>query len=97
VALARVLVRRPAVLFLDEPFASLGPALRDEMLDLITDLHGEQGMTVLMATHDPRDAERLSRTLVFLENGIVSAVGPTRDFLSGGKSPAFDRYLGARR
>ncbi|MCT8997878.1 thiamine ABC transporter ATP-binding protein [Chelativorans intermedius] len=95
VALARVLVRKRPVLLLDEPFASLGPALRDEMLDLIAALHREQAMTILMATHAPRDAERLSRTLVFLEAGEVAGVGATRDFLSGGGPAAFARYLGA--
>ncbi|WP_163265411.1 thiamine ABC transporter ATP-binding protein [Chelativorans alearense] len=98
VALARVLVRERPVLLLDEPFASLGPALRDEMLDLIAALHREQAMTILMATHDPRDAERLSKTLVFLENGAIAGVGATMDFLSGRRGPAaFDRYLGTRK
>src|SRR5690606_10893870 len=97
VALARVLVRERPVLLLDEPFASLGPALDDEMLDLIAALHREQGMTVLMATQDPRDAERLSRTLVFVEGGTISAIGPTQKFLSGHGPAAFDRYLGAHR
>lgn len=97
VALARVLVRERPVLLLDEPFASLGPALADEMLDLIAALHREQAMTVFMATHDPRDAERLSRTLVFVEAGTISAIGPTHEFLSGHGPAAFNRYLGARR
>ncbi|MCT7376597.1 thiamine ABC transporter ATP-binding protein [Chelativorans salis] len=97
VALARVLVRERPVLLLDEPFASLGPALRDEMLDLIAGLHRDQAMTILMTTHDPRDAERLSKTLVFLENGAIAGAGATAEFLSGGGSAAFDRYLGARK
>ena len=42
VALARVLVRDRPVLLLDEPFASLGPALRDDMLDLVADVHAER-------------------------------------------------------
>ena len=40
VALARVLVRNRPVLLLDEPFASLGPALREDMLELVGELHG---------------------------------------------------------
>lgn len=97
VALARVLVRRRPVLLLDEPFASLGPALGDEMLDLIGDLHQEQAMTTMMATHDPRDAERLSRKLVFIENGHVAGIGATRDYLSGRAPETFNRYLGSGR
>ncbi|WP_274423193.1 thiamine ABC transporter ATP-binding protein [Chelativorans sp. YIM 93263] len=96
VALARVLVRERPVLLLDEPFASLGPALRDEMLDLIAGLSDEQAMTILMATHDPGDAERLSGTLVFVEEGRIADFGRTQAFLSGWESPAFNSYLGAR-
>lgn len=96
VALARVLVRERPVLLLDEPFASLGPALRDEMLDLIAGLHAERGMTILMATHDPRDAERLSKTLVFVEGGTIAGTGPTSEFLAGRGPSAFARYLGER-
>ena len=97
VALARVLVRQRPVLLLDEPFASLGPALRDEMLDLVAELHREQAMTILMATHDPHDAERLSNRLVFVENGTIAASGATSEFLAGKGPAAFARYLGERR
>ncbi|EKF18953.1 thiamine ABC transporter ATP-binding protein [Nitratireductor pacificus] len=97
VALARVLIRHRPVLLLDEPFASLGPALRDEMLDLIAQLHAEQGMTVLMATHDPRDAERLCRTMVFVDGGTIAETGPASEFLAGARSEAFNRYVGSRR
>ncbi|MCR4266580.1 thiamine ABC transporter ATP-binding protein [Nitratireductor sp. ZSWI3] len=96
VALARVLLRRRPVLLLDEPFASLGPALSDEMLALIAALHDEQRMTVLMATHDPHDAEKLSKTMVFVDNGTVAGTGPTADFLAGNGSEAFNRYIGRR-
>ncbi|EIM76714.1 thiamine ABC transporter ATP-binding protein [Nitratireductor aquibiodomus RA22] len=97
VALARVLIRKRPVLLMDEPFASLGPALRDEMLALIAALHAEQKMTVLMATHDPRDAERLCKTMIFVEDGRISATGTTGAFVSGTASEAFNRYIGARR
>lgn len=94
VALARVLVRDKAVLLLDEPFASLGPALRDDMLDLLADLQRERAMTVLFVTHQPDDAERIADDVVFLEGGAVAAFGQAEDFF-GSKAPdAFRRYLG---
>lgn len=96
VALARVLVRERPVLLLDEPFASLGPALGDEMVDLIAALQAERGMTVLLATHDPAHAERLCETIVFVESGRVAAVGPMREFFSASGPEAFLRYVGAR-
>ncbi len=94
VALARVLVRERPVLLLDEPFASLGPALRADMLDLVATLHAEQGMTVLFVTHQPDDARRIADAVVFLEEGRVAASGPAADFLAGAGPEAFQRYIG---
>ena len=95
VALARVLVRARPVLLLDEPFASLGPALRADMLDLVLALHAEQDMTVLFVTHQPQDAERISSSVVFLEDGRVAAAGEAGKFFSGSGPEAFQRYIGA--
>lgn len=94
VALARVLVRDRPVLLLDEAFASLGPALRDEMLDLVAELHASKGMTVLMVTHDPRDARRIASRTAFLEEGKIADVGSTEALFAGPRSAALDRYLG---
>jgi len=95
VALARVLVRARPVLLLDEPFGSLGPALRADMLDLVLALHAEQGMTVLFVTHQPEDAERIAGSVVFLEDGRVAATGDASDFFSSSGPEAFQRYIGA--
>ena len=56
-AIARALVRRRPVLLLDEPLAALGPALRLDMLNLVRDLKDEHGLTVVLVTHHPADAE----------------------------------------
>jgi len=95
VALARVRVRDRPVLLLDEPFASLGPALRDDMLDLVAGVHAERGMTVLLVTHQPQDARRIGRNVVFLDNGAVAATGSADDFFVGTGPEAFRRYVGA--
>ncbi|UVK42235.1 thiamine ABC transporter ATP-binding protein [Mesorhizobium sp. AR07] len=95
VALARVLVRDRPVLLLDEPFASLGPALRDDMLDLVAAVHAERGMTVLFVTHQPEDARRIGEQVVFLDNGVVAATGKADDFFTGTGPEAFRRYIGA--
>ena len=96
VALARVLVRDRPVLLLDEPFASLGPALRDDMLGLLGDVQAETQMTVLLVTHQPDDARQISERLVFLENGAIAAAGDAADFFAGNGPPAFQRYIGSR-
>jgi thiamine transport system ATP-binding protein len=94
VALARVLVRERPVLLLDEPFASLGPALRQDMLELVADLQEERRMTVLFVTHHPEDARRLADHVVFLENGRVAASGTADEFFSGSGPDVFQRYIG---
>ncbi|MEP7452362.1 thiamine ABC transporter ATP-binding protein [Phyllobacterium sp. SB3] len=96
VAIARALVRNRPVLLLDEAFASLGPALRHEMLDLIGDLHKETGMTIIMVTHHPDDALYLPSTLLFVENGHIAASGPAKDLLSNGGPSLLRNYLGSK-
>jgi thiamine transport system ATP-binding protein len=54
--LARALLRQRPILLLDEPFAALGPALKDEMLELTREIVHQAGITALMVTHDPQDA-----------------------------------------
>ncbi|KFB08765.1 thiamine ABC transporter ATP-binding protein [Nitratireductor basaltis] len=97
VALARVLVRNRAVLLLDEPLASLGPALREEMLALIADLHLEGKMTIVMATHAPEDAGRLTDRLVHVAEGRIAGIGATKDYLGGQAPEGFRDYLGKNR
>lgn len=94
VALARVLVRDRPVLLMDEPFAALGPALRDDMLDLVAALQAERGLTVVLVTHHPDDARRVARHMVFVEDGKVAASGAAADFFGKGGPEAFRRYIG---
>lgn len=94
VALARVLVRDQPLLLLDEPFASLGPALRADMLALLSEVHAERRMTILMVTHQPEDARRVADSVLFIENGTITASGPADEFFAGHGPGAFRRYIG---
>lgn len=96
VALARILVRDRPVLLLDEPFGSLGPALRTDMLELLAVVQAERRMTVLFVTHQPEDARRVADDVVFLEEGLVSAAGATETFFSDSGPEAFRRYIGTQ-
>jgi putative ABC transport system ATP-binding protein len=71
VALARTLANRPRLILADEPTGNLDPALAEEMLDHLEELH-QEGVTVVMVTHDPRMAARAQRQLRLVE-GRVSA------------------------
>jgi thiamine transport system ATP-binding protein len=95
VALARVLLRRRSLLLLDEPFASLGPALAAEMLALVGEVAADAGAAVLLATHDPDQARALARRTVFLEKGAIVADGLTARILAQGG--AVGDYLGVGR
>jgi len=96
-ALARALVRDRPVLLLDEPFASLGPALREEMLELLVSVLAERQMTILLVTHHPEDARRASQDVVFLEDGRVAASGRTQAFFGEDSPEVFRRYIGLHR
>lgn len=93
-ALARALVRRRPVLLMDEPFAALGPALRDDMAELVEQLNRETGMTMLVVTHSPEDALRLASRLVFIDGGAIVADGPARSLLGPEGPDAVQRYVG---
>lgn len=93
VAVARCLVRRRPILLLDEPFGALGPAMRQEMLDLIDALRHQHGLTVLMVTHDPADAARIADCTAFVAEGQVVLTDATKDILHS-DLPEIRDYLG---
>ena len=64
VALARALMRRPTLLLVDEPSASLDDAATAQMLDLLLQAATEQGATLVVATHDARVIQRLAGLMV---------------------------------
>jgi len=93
VALARALIRDRPLLLLDEPFAALGPALKDEMLDLVARMAGRAGTTVLMVSHDPDDARRIAPLTVLVADGLAHAPVATAVLLAD-PPPALASYLG---
>ncbi|MEY8829107.1 ATP-binding cassette domain-containing protein [Sedimentitalea sp. XS_ASV28] len=92
-ALARVLIQDRPLLLLDEPFAALGPALKNEMLDLVDRLASETGATVLMVSHDPQDARRIADEIVLVADGIAHAPQSAAPLLDD-PPPALRAYLG---
>jgi energy-coupling factor transporter ATP-binding protein EcfA2 len=74
-ALAGVLAMRPRLLLLDEPFVSLDPATRRELVRILTRLR-EDGVTLVLATHDVDLAWTLCDELLVLDEGRVAAAGP---------------------
>ncbi|HHI71114.1 MAG TPA: ATP-binding cassette domain-containing protein, partial [Rhodobacteraceae bacterium] len=93
VALARVLLRGNPLVLLDEPFAALGPALKVEMLDLVRDLMGETGATLMMVSHDPEDAKRIAQRTVLVADGEALAPVETAEIFAN-PPEALQAYLG---
>jgi putative ABC transport system ATP-binding protein len=74
VGIARAIVTDPTLLLADEPTGDLDRKAGDEILDLLQTLNRDHGKTIVMVTHDPRAAERASRTL-HLEKGLLIEEG----------------------
>jgi len=91
-ALARALARDPAVLFLDEPTASLDPAATKAIEDIVRTL-SLRGIKIVMATHDLGEARRLAGQVVLLHRGSVVDSGPTERFFAGPLSDHGRRFI----
>ncbi len=70
VGIARAVINRPNILLADEPTGNLDEALSDEIIDIFADFN-QVGVTVLIATHDLRQVERLSKRTIHLANGEI--------------------------
>jgi putative ABC transport system ATP-binding protein len=73
VAIARALVTRPALLLADEPTGNLDSATSSEILALLETLHRDQGLTIVMITHEPEVAARAERSLLVRDGRLESA------------------------
>jgi len=82
VAIARALIGRPALLLADEPTGNLDSRTGAEILDLLTDLRAQYGMTMLIATHEQHVAARCERLLRLRDGRVVEDLD-----LSGGEPP----------
>ncbi len=71
VAIARALVNEPSILMGDEPTGNLDTRTSREVLDLFCRLNDEQGITVILVTHDQNVAKRTKRTIVLRDGKIV--------------------------
>jgi thiamine transport system ATP-binding protein len=69
VGLARILLRKRPLILLDEPFSALGPALKDEMLDVLSEILDITNATALMVTHDTNDAISFGDQAILVAEG----------------------------
>lgn len=91
-AIARAVVTDPTVLLLDEITSALDPELVGEVLDLVRDL-GEQGSTIVMATHEMAFARDVAHRVVFLDQGVVVEEGPPAQVFGNPRQPRTREFL----
>jgi polar amino acid transport system permease protein len=93
VAIARALAPRPSVLLLDEPTSALDPELVGEVLEVVRRLAIEDGLTMIISTHQLRFAKEVADRVVFLSNGRVTEEGPAQEVLTRPRHPLTARFL----
>jgi len=79
VAIAGVLAMKPEVLILDEPTAGLDPAGRDEILGLISKMHKELGITIILVSHSMEDVAKYVDRIIVMNQGSVMYDGIPKD------------------
>ena len=79
VAIAGVLAMKPEVLILDEPTAGLDPAGRDEILGLVTKMHKELGITIILVSHSMEDVAEYVERLIVMNQGEVMYDGAPKE------------------
>lgn len=80
VAIARALAMNPKLMLFDEPTSALDPELVGEVLDVIKEL-ADEGMTMLIVTHEIEFARRVADTVAFLHDGYILESGPPQSVL----------------
>lgn len=79
VAIAGVLAMKPEVLILDEPTAGLDPAGRDEILGMISQMHKELGITIILVSHSMEDVAQYVDRIIVMNQGSVMYDGVPKD------------------
>ncbi|WP_165072015.1 ABC transporter ATP-binding protein [Paludisphaera rhizosphaerae] len=93
-AIGRAVVRRPAVLLLDEPFSSLDLPLRTALRRDLVDLHDRLGMTLIHVTHDQGEALTLGRRIAVMNHGRLIQTGTPNEVYDRPASPFVARFVG---
>ena len=84
VALAGVVAMQPRVLVMDEPIAGLDPKGRDELTDVIRELH-DRGVTIVLSSHNMDDVARIATRVAVLDKGRLAMLGTPREIFARGE------------
>jgi len=96
VALSRVLVTDPEILFLDEPTANLDPGSTATIEAIVARLNREAGITVLISTHDLSQGQRLAHRVAVMIEGTVAQAGSPREIFHEPRDQKIARFVGVQ-
>ena len=82
VSLAKALINNPEILLLDEPTASLDPDVGDYIRTFIEDFASKKGATILIASHNMNEVERLCHEVMMMKNGEIIDKGKSSDLVN---------------
>ena len=82
VSLAKALINEPEILLLDEPTASLDPDVGDYIRSYIENFASKKNATILLASHNMNEVERLCNEVMMMKNGIIIDKGTSEDLIS---------------
>lgn len=92
IAIVRALCMNPEIMLFDEVTASLDPEMVREVLDVMLEL-SNQGMTMIIVTHEMGFAEAIADKIVFLDEGIICEIAKPRDFFTNPKTERAKQFL----
>ncbi|KAB7630500.1 glutamine ABC transporter ATP-binding protein GlnQ [Verminephrobacter eiseniae] len=92
VAIARALAIKPRLMLFDEPTSALDPELRQEVLRVMQAL-AEDGMTMVVVTHEMQFARQVGTRLIFMENGHITVDGPPAELLDNPPNQRLHDFL----
>lgn len=92
VAIARALAIKPKLMLFDEPTSALDPELRHEVLKVMQDL-AEEGMTMIVVTHEMAFARQVGARMIFMENGKIAADGHPEELLKNPSNARLQSFL----
>jgi osmoprotectant transport system ATP-binding protein len=96
VGVARALVVEPPVILMDEPFGAVDPLTRDDLQEQFLALKRKLAKTIVIVTHDLREAFRLADLVALMSDGRLQQIGSPEDLVARPASAFVERFIGAQ-
>jgi general L-amino acid transport system ATP-binding protein len=93
VAIARALAMQPKIMLFDEPTSALDPEMINEVLEVMRELAADQGMTMLVVSHEMGFARAVANRMVLFDEGVIVEQGPPRQIFEAPEHERTKRFL----